>query len=198
MIQRTHIAGLILAGGEARRMGGVDKGLLPLHGRPLTAHVIDRLQAQTGWLAISANRHEQEYAAFGLPVFADAPEWQGMGPLAGLASLMDHLPPHIKAVQTAPCDTPFLPADLTTCLADALHAQPDARAAYPLTVDGAHPSLCLVRVEALPTLPTYLTDGGRRLRVWLDSCRAIAVEFDQTEAFINVNDRTTLQRLESV
>lgn len=198
MLQRENIAGLILAGGEARRMGGDDKGLLPLHGRPLAVHVIDRLQPQASWLAISANQHEQAYAAFGLPVFADAPQWRGMGPLAGLASLSASLPPSIKAVQIAPCDTPLLPADLTERLVAALDEQPDALAAYPVTADGPHPSLCLVRVAALPTLPAYLTSGGRRLRVWLDRCRAVAVEFEQVEAFINVNDRATLQRLESV
>ena len=197
MIQRANIAGLILAGGEARRMGGVDKGLLTLHDRPLAAHVMERLRPQTGWLAISANRHEQEYAAFGLPVFSDAAAWGGMGPLAGLASLIPYLPTHIEAIQLAPCDTPLLPDDLTSRLVAAIDAQPDALAAYPVTIDGAHPSLCLLHCEALSTLPAYLTGGGRRLRVWLDNCRAIAVDFEQADAFINVNDRLTLQQLES-
>ena len=82
-----QVAVLLLAGVEGRRKGGQDKGLLPWCGQPLYRHVLARLAPQAGWLAISANRHLDDYAASGHDVFADEAAWQGMGPLAGVAGV---------------------------------------------------------------------------------------------------------------
>lgn len=196
MSKTPPVAGLILAGGNARRMGGVEKGLVQLHGQPLIQYVIDRLSPHVDWMAVSANRHLEQYAVFNLPVFSDAMQWQDMGPLSGLVSLIEKLPAHIERIQLAPCDTPFLPTDLVIRLTQTLDNKPDCQAVYPVSSSGHHPSLMQVRREALSSLPEYLESGGRKLRVWLESCQAQPVFFDCDPAFINVNDSETLKLLE--
>lgn len=186
------IGALILAGGEGRRMGGVDKGLQPLCGQPLYRHVLQALQLQVGWLAISANRHLADYAASGHPVWPDAPDWHGMGPLAALATAAANLPPAVTLLQTAPCDTPLLPADLVGRLAQALG---DADAALPVTAHGPQPACLLLRVTALAGLPAYLAGGGRSIRGWLAGLKVVEVAFDD-KAFANANDAAALAQLE--
>ena len=121
---RDRITGLILAGGRARRMGGQDKGLIPLAGRPLIAWVIEALRPQVGSILISANRNQAAYAAFGYPVIGDeagGPDLTGFqGPLAGIAAAMTLA--QTPWLLTLPCDTPLLPADLAARLAAALTA----------------------------------------------------------------------------
>ena len=113
--------GLILAGGRARRMGGGDKALLPLGGRPMLAHVIERLRPQCIALALSANGEAGRFAAFALPVIADErPDFSG--PLAGLLAGLDFSANHFPGVAdvvTLPADTPFLPLDLVARLFEA-------------------------------------------------------------------------------
>lgn len=196
MSTTAPIAGLILAGGNARRMGGIEKGLVQLHGQPLIQYVIDRLSPHVDWLAISANRYLDHYAGFNLPVFPDAIRWQDMGPLSGLASLTETLPAHIEYIQIAPCDTPFLPTDLITRLTQTLNSKPNCQAVYPVSSSGPHPSLMQVKRDTLSSLPDYLESGGRKLRVWLESHQAQPVFFDCDQAFINVNDPETLKLLE--
>ncbi|MFN4235651.1 MAG: molybdenum cofactor guanylyltransferase MobA [Vogesella sp.] len=186
------IGALILAGGEGRRMGGVDKGLQRLCGQPLYRHVLQALLPQVGWLAISANRHLDDYAASGQPVWLDAPHWQGMGPLAALATAAASLPPAVTLLQTAPCDTPLLPADLVSRLAQALG---DADAAMPVTAHGPQPACLLLRVTALAGLPAYLAAGGRSIRGWLAGLNVVTVDFDDM-AFANANDAAALAQLE--
>jgi molybdopterin-guanine dinucleotide biosynthesis protein A len=118
-VTRQDITGVILAGGEGRRLGGVDKGLQELRGRPMVQWVLERLAPQVDTVLISANRNLQRYAAFGCPVLPDRiPDFAG--PLAGLhAALTQAATP---LVATVPCDSPFLPADLVARLHAALMA----------------------------------------------------------------------------
>ena len=114
--------GLILDGGLGRRMGGADKGLMLLAGRPMLAHVIERLAPQCGRLAISANGDPARLAAFGLPVVSDEPQ-NYAGPLAGVLAgleLASRIAPGISHVATAPADAPFLPQDFVSRLGAAL------------------------------------------------------------------------------
>ena len=103
------ITGLVLAGGMGRRMDSRDKGLIAFRGKPMVAHVIERLAPQVGSLIINANRNLDQYGGLGYPVVSD--EVSGYaGPLAGLhAGLRACTTPLIV---TAPCDSPFLPTDL--------------------------------------------------------------------------------------
>ncbi|CAH2772468.1 MAG: Molybdenum cofactor guanylyltransferase (EC [uncultured Paraburkholderia sp.] len=164
---REQITGLVLAGGRGTRMGGVDKGLQPLHGEPLASHVLTRLAPQTGALLISANRHADIYAPFGAKVVADTlPEFPG--PLAGLlaglgAARSDYL-------LSAPCDSPWLPADLAARLADAL-ASNSADIATVTTSDAAgnlslHPVFALLRTGLADDLADFLHAGERKVRAW--------------------------------
>ena len=120
------IYGIILAGGAGRRMGGADKALLPLSGRPLIAHVIDRFAPQVAGLAISANGDPARFAGFGLPVLADE---EPLGPLSGiLAGLRQAATRGATALVSVPCDSPFLPGDLVPQLCLAAEAAPSGLA----------------------------------------------------------------------
>ena len=188
-----NVTGLILAGGLARRMDGRDKGLLPLAGRPLVAHVIERFAPQVGALLISANRNREEYAAFGHPVLADAvPDFAG--PLAGLhAGLLACRTPLLA---TVPCDAPRLPADLVERLHAELLLTQGAPAAAAFA--GAHmqPTFMLCRREIIGELERYLAGGGRRIHTWLEGIGACAVTFPDDSAFINLNTPSELAELE--
>lgn len=178
------ITGVILAGGLGRRMGGVDKGLQLLDGRPLAAHVADRLAPQVDRLLINANRSQAAYAALGYPVFADEiPDFAG--PLAGLHAAL--AASQTSLVVTAPCDSPFLPADLVGRLRAAL-LDAGGNIAIARAAGRLHPVFCLCRTSLRPALVSYLADGGRRVAQWCAGMGAIEVDFDdQPQAFQNFN-----------
>lgn len=178
------ITGLILAGGQGSRMGGADKGLLPLQGRPLAAWTLDRLAPQVDRLIISANRNIDEYAAFGHPVVSDADPGSYDGPLAGLlAGLLACATPLLAAV---PCDAPRFPADLVEKLARALGAS-QAPLAYAATPVRTHPVFMLCRRKALPSLEDFLAQGHRKIAYWHDELNAVKVMFPDESAFANIN-----------
>lgn len=109
----TTITGVVLAGGKARRMGGVDKGLLELNGKPLWQHVADALMTQLSHVVVNANRHQEIYQASGLKVIEDSLA-DYPGPLAGMLSVMQQ-----EAGEWflfCPCDTPYIPPDLAARL----------------------------------------------------------------------------------
>lgn len=178
------ITGVILAGGLGRRMGGVDKGMQLLDGRPLAAHVADRLAPQVDRLLINANRSQAAYAALGYPVFADEiPDFAG--PLAGLHAAL--AASQTSLVVTAPCDSPFLPADLVGRLRAAL-LDAGGNIAIARAAGRLHPVFCLCRTALRPALASYLADGGRRVAQWCAGMGAIEVDFDdQPQAFQNFN-----------
>ncbi|MEQ6292553.1 molybdenum cofactor guanylyltransferase MobA [Vogesella sp. GCM10023246] len=197
MLQLTGpatLGGLLLAGGEGRRMGGVDKGQQLLCGQPLAVHVLTRLAPQLGWLAISANRSLDAYRTLGLPVWPDDAAWQGMGPLAALATAAALLPPTITQLQLVPCDTPDLPATLSVTLAAALAAS-GADIALPRTPQGPQPACLLLRVGVLASVAPYLLGGQRSIRGWLATQRVVEVPFADATAFANANDPATLAAL---
>jgi molybdopterin-guanine dinucleotide biosynthesis protein A len=186
----ADICGLILAGGQALRMGGIAKGLAPLHGRPLIAHVIERLAPQVAGLAINANR--PDYAGFALPLVADViPDFAG--PLAGLhAGLLACPTPWLL---TAPCDAPMLPEDLAARLARAASAQ--RRLVVAASPRGIEPGFLLAHVALAPALGEWLAGGGRKARDWLAASGAVEVAFADGAAFANVNTPDELARLEA-
>jgi len=190
MIARSDVTGIVLAGGQGRRMGGVDKGLVLLDGRALAEHVIARLAPQVGTLIVNANQNAERYAAFGYPVVADAVGGFA-GPLAGLHAGMTLA--HSAYVVTAPCDSPFLPRDLVARLAGAL-AEADAQLAVARTFDQPHPVFTLVRRDTLPHLTEFLAAGGRKIDLWYASLRFVEVPFDdEADAFRNINTREELR-----
>lgn len=205
MTDRTKIAGVILAGGLARRMGGGDKALLELAGRPLLARVIDRLAPQVGPLALNANGDPARFTRFGLPVIADTVEGFA-GPLAGvLAGLRWAAAQGCTHVASAAADTPFFPDDLVPRLVRAAEegGQPIALAATNDPVRGLseHPTFGLWPVALADDLERSLADGLRKVIVWTSRHGAARAIFDDAGAypFFNVNtpdDMAEAERIE--
>ena len=190
MTQAANITGVVLAGGQGRRMGSVDKGLVLLHGRPMVQHVLERLAPQVGEILINANQHVAEYAALGHRVIPDAIGGFA-GPLAGLHVALTHAA-H-PTVATVPCDSPFLPADLVSRLRAALDAD-NAELAVARTFDQPHPVFALVRKRVLPHLARFLEAGGRKIDAWYSTLAIIEVAFDdEADAFRNINTLDELQ-----
>lgn len=187
------ITGVILAGGQGRRMGGVDKGLQPLRGKPLAQWVLERLMPQVSEVLINANQNADRYGEFGHPVIADRIAGFA-GPLAGLhAALATASHP---LVVTAPCDSPFLPHDLVTRLLAGLR-QADADLAVAVTGGRQQPVFCLCRRELHTHLEDYLQQGGRKVDHWYATLRVVEVHFDdRIEAFDNLNTPEQLRELE--
>jgi len=190
----VRLTGLILAGGQGRRMGGVDKGLQLLKGKRLVEWVLDRLRPQVTEIIINANQNQAEYARLGCRVIGD--EIGGYaGPLAGLhAGLRANAHPFLV---TVPCDSPFLPLDLVTRLHTALIAQ-HADVAVAKTGDQPHPVFALVRESLAGHLGKFLESGGRKIDAWYASLKVAEVAFDdEAEAFSNINTRAELQGFEA-
>ncbi|MDR0775922.1 MAG: molybdenum cofactor guanylyltransferase [Azonexus sp.] len=185
------ITGVILAGGLGRRMGGVDKGLQLLAGRPLAAHVAARLGPQVDELLINANQNAAAYAALGYPVVADRIAGFA-GPLAGLHTALS-VARH-PLVVTAPCDSPFLPADLVARLAAAL-ADGGHDIAIARSAERIHPVFCLCQRSLAAPLGAFLAAGHRRFSQWLDEQRTVEVSFPDEAAFANINTAAELALL---
>lgn len=183
------VSGIVLAGGLGRRMGGVDKGLQLLHGKPMIEHVLDRLRPQAGEIVINANQNVERYRSFGHPVVSDAIGGFA-GPLAGLHAGLQAITGSLAV--TVPCDSPFLPADLVKRLHDQLGANDLAVAK---TGDQAHPVFALVRRSVAGNLETFLAGGGRKIDAWYAALKVVEVHFDdEADAFRNINTREELDR----
>lgn len=195
-IRRDDITGLILAGGQGSRMGGVDKGLQDLRGQPLVAWSIAALAPQVGSLLLSANRNRQRYAAFGYPVIADLPadgQESYAGPLAGLiAGLNQCTTPWLASV---PCDVPQLPADLVARLADAACAQA-CQLAVAYSGERSHPVIALLHRDLLPGLLDYFTSGRRSVHGWQQGLPHATVDFGAA-TLLNCNTLDDLLALAS-
>lgn len=186
--------GLVLAGGQGRRMGSVDKGLQLLRGRPMVEHVIERLRPQVDEVLINANQNLERYRAWGCPVVPDAVGGFA-GPLAGLHAGMTST--RRALILTVPCDSPFLPLDLAARLEAGLMAA-DADLAVAKTYDQPHPVFALVRTAMLPHLEAFLARGERKIDLWYATLRVVEVAFDDQEtAFSNINTPQDLARYET-
>ena len=165
-------------------MGGVDKGLVVLHGKPMVAHVLARLAPQVGDVLINANQNAERYGAMGYPVVPDAVGGFA-GPLAGLHAGMTAA--RRAFVVTVPCDSPFVPLDLVERLAAALDER-SAQLAVARTFDQPHPVFALVRRGVLPNLAAFLEAGGRKIDAWYSALATVEVNFDdEADAFRNIN-----------
>ncbi len=187
------ITALILAGGRGSRMGSVDKGLQLFSGKPMVAHVLDRITPQADEIIINANRSINEYAAFGHRVIADAIDGFA-GPLAGLHVGMMHATTPL--IVTAPCDSPFLPLDLVARLLLAME-KGNADLAVAKTYDQVHPVFCLVKRSMEPHLRSFLETGQRKIDKWYATLKVVEVQFDDQEAaFANINTEEELRALQ--
>lgn len=189
----VFVTAIILSGGRATRMNGVDKGLMLLQQKPLIAHVIARLAGQVDELLINANREIEQYQAFGYTVLQDE-NAEFFGPLAGFSLSLQHA--KHDYVLTVPCDSPLLPLDLVKKL---LNGMAEARADIAVaSSDGdTHPVFCLMKKSVLPSLTEYLASGERKVSTWQKSQPYVEVDFsDCAEAFTNLNTLEDLAALE--
>ena len=195
MKPREHSVGIILAGGKSSRMGGGDKCLLPLTGRPILAHVIERLKPQVAELIISANGDPARFSAFGLPVVEDRLGGYA-GPLAGILAGLEGARtnrPESRFAITAASDTPFLPADLVDRLCSA-SGEGAPNLAVARSADGMHPVFGLWPITIAPDLEASLLSGDRKVSDWVRQHHAKEVMFPPVkiegriiDPFFNVN-----------
>ena len=192
-MNRQPITGIILAGGQGRRMGSVDKGLQALRGKPMVQWVLERYTPQVDEVLINANKNIEQYQTLGYTVVADDIGGYA-GPLAGLhrgLTAAKH-----ALVATVPCDSPFLPLDLIARLYAALDEQ-QAELAVARTGDQPHPVFCLTRKSVLPGLTAFLQGGGRKIDAWYAALKVADVRFDdEAEAFSNINTVDELRTFE--
>lgn len=189
------IVGVILAGGRSTRLGGGDKGLLRLGGRPMLAHVMERLRPQVDRLVLNVNGDPARFAFLGLPAIADGIAGYA-GPMAGVLAALDWAAEvGAETVVTAPSDAPFLPTDLVDRLGAA------GRTGVPVVaVTGGetgperHPTFGLWPVALAGELRAALAGGERRLGVWAEAQGADVALFPAGEPFINVNTPADLLR----
>lgn len=208
----ASVCAVVLAGGRASRMGGLDKGLQFFHGRTLTAIAVDRLRQQTAGapsrVGISANRNLEAYATLGLPVWSDTtPDFAG--PLAGFLTALRQCEHSHEFLLTVPCDSPRFPLDLLERLLQAF-ADSKLEIAMAMAPDGQandaqtlypQPVFCLLRTGLADSLQAFLDQGGRKIGAWAATHRLVRVAFNRVEddlhAFANANTLEDLQKLEN-
>ena len=191
MNAQSQITGVVLAGGKASRMGGQDKGLMLLNGKPLWQHVADCLCSQVNDVVISANRNLDIYRQSGLTVIADTLSGYP-GPLAGLLSVMQQRT--AEWFLFCPCDTPFIPNNLVERLVAGRH---DAPVVWVHDGDRDHPAVALAHRSLAPQIVDYLASGERRVMVFMRQVGGHSVDFsDMKAAFRNMNTPEDLQMMQ--
>jgi len=197
MIERSDITGLVVAGGRATRMGGVDKGLQTFRGVPLALYAMLRLAPQVGEMIVNANRNLAAYESMGVPVWPD-PLADHQGPLAGWLAGLEHCSTPYMA--TVPCDAPNFPIDLVERLARALTGSDAEIATVTVTQDGdvrLQPLFSLLKTSLLESLVRYLQAGERRVDRWTILHRRVDVHFEDGSAFGDANTAAELQQLQA-
>ena len=189
LLAASEISAVILAGGKGSRMGGLNKGLVSLHGRPMIQHVIDRLAPQVATIIISANQDVDQYRAFGYEVIEDLLP-QAQGPLAGIYSALTLI--NTEWLMCAPCDVPNLPLDIVSRLS---HNQPHRLARVAHDGQRQQSACCLLHVSLRDKLKTFIESGQHAVHRFLAEQNVLEVEFsDQARAFDNINTLLELQQ----
>jgi molybdopterin-guanine dinucleotide biosynthesis protein A len=186
----SNIAAVILAGGRSSRMGGGDKSLVLLRGRPLLSHLLERIKPQASSILINSNSDPSLFTDFGLPVRADALSG-GFGPLAGILTGMTWAAEQGAAhLLSIPCDTPFLPQDLLQRLGTDLQRS-KADIAVARDDHQVHPVIALWPVQLAPRLAAGLEGGTRSVFAWLRQFRTCESQF-AAACFSNLNTQADL------
>ena len=191
---RDEITAVVLAGGKARRMGGEDKGLVEVAGRPMVAHTIDALRPQTAEVIVNANRNAGAYRTItGCRVIADT-VGDFAGPLAGMASALEVSA--TRLLLTAPCDSPLVTGELGPRLHAAM-IRDGAEIAVAHDGERMQPVFALLTRDLLPDLLAFLAAGERKIDTWYATRHAVTADFsDILDTFLNVNTPQERDRLE--
>jgi molybdenum cofactor guanylyltransferase len=183
-ISEKDITAVILAGGQGRRMGGQDKGLIEVDGKILVAILIEQLEQQVSNILINANRNHESYQALGYPVVSDQLD-DYQGPLAGFACAMNTV--DTGFILTLPCDGPLLAADY---VARFIASQAQTGASICVADDGERlqPVHALIRVDLLSSLNSFLDSGDRKIDRWYATHDFVRTDFsDCADMFRNIN-----------
>jgi molybdenum cofactor guanylyltransferase len=194
MNKTINVTGLILAGGRAQRMGGIDKGLIKLRGRSMVEYIIEALRSQVDTILINANRNLDKYSKLGLKVIKDEID-DYQGPLAGIASGLSHA--ETDFIVTAPCDGPFLASNYVSRLYTAAQ---ENNANISVAFDGKRlqPVYALINTSLLPSLLAYLHAGDRKIDLWYQQENFVQVDFSTTpKIFTNINTPEELKNIEN-
>jgi molybdopterin-guanine dinucleotide biosynthesis protein A len=186
---KKNITGLILAGGNALRMGGVDKGLVVVKGQFLVSFVIERMKSQVDSLMINANRNIDLYDTLS-PITIQDMTSERLGPLAGIQAGLHNC--STEYMISIPCDVPRIPINICNQLYLKL-LEEDADCAMPVTYDGdglrrTHPAILLLKKRLVHSLDFFLNSGGRKIDKWTGQLKTIEVLFDDASDFININN----------
>ena len=188
-----NITGIILAGGQARRMGGQDKGLIELAHKPMIEYVLNSIEPQVDDIIINANRNQAVYGRYGFAVVAD--QIGGYcGPLAGMASGLQAA--KTPFVVTVPCDSPLIPDDLVQKLYSTLQDE-DAEICTALSNGRLQPVFTVMKTEVLSSMLDFLNNGERKIDKWFEQHRLAIADFsEQPDTFININSAEELAEIE--
>lgn len=191
---KENITAVVLAGGRGRRIGGQDKGLVEVGGRPLIEHILDLVTPQVSAVIINANRNQQVYAGYGYPVISDnLTDYQG--PLAGFAAALAAC--ETDYIMTLPCDGPYVPTDLVGRLSSAIK---NNNAELAVAHDGQRmqPVYALIPRSLLESLQEFLDAGDRKIDLWYARHDTALADFsDVIDTFFNINteeDRRTIDK----
>jgi len=188
---KDNITAVVLAGGRGRRLGGQDKGLMELDGRPMIEHILNLVTPQVNAVIINANRNQQVYAELGHPVISDnMTDYQG--PLAGFAAALAAT--DTDYIMTLPCDGPYVPADLVSRLSAAV-IENDAELAVAHDGQRMQPVYALIPRSLLGSLQDFLDAGDRKIDLWYARHDTALADFsDVIDTFFNINTDDDLRK----
>ncbi len=191
--QHANVTAVILAGGQARRMGGGDKGLVQLAGRPMIEYVIEALKPQVDRILINANRNKEIYEGYNFPVIADLHEGY-KGPLEGMISAMASA--DTDYIITVPCDAPLLPPDYVQRMIEQTVSE-KADIGVADSGERIQPVFSLLKCILYESLSHYLDSGERKIDLWFQQHKMVKIDFsDKPEIFENVNSMEDVKKLE--
>lgn len=185
MPSNIPVTGIILAGGEGRRMGGVDKGWVHYQGTPLIQHVIKAISPQVDNLIISANRNLKQYQQLGYPVFEDNTPY--LGPLGGIAAALSHIQTEYGLI--VPTDAPHIPVNLV----DQLIEKQPAKLILCQDNERLQPLFGLYHRSLVKSIQNFLNQGQRKLTRWCLNQTPETVLFENNRCFTNLNSLADLE-----
>ncbi|MGB5281768.1 MAG: molybdenum cofactor guanylyltransferase MobA [Arenicellales bacterium] len=191
--EKNNITAVVLAGGRGRRLGGQDKGLVDLDGKPLIEHILELVTPQVSAVIINANRNQQVYADLGHPVISDnMADYQG--PLAGFAVALAAC--NTDYIMTLPCDGPYVPVDLVSRLSAAM-IDNDAELAVAYDGQRMQPVYALIPRSLLGSLQEFLDAGDRKIDLWYARHNTALADFsDVIDTFFNINTEDDLSKFD--